>query len=186
MDKLFTESSALCVFGFPGSGTAITLMKLLHEYSKAGIVPFMGIYDQYHVGKVEQLKKIASMFDIRAIEFDVNVNSNDLPTALREMRTTGKKIITYLRGFSSVAKFHAYDVLFADDAIKKIFVLDCSRKDTINTAFLEEFYPGIHGVILSKRDMVEDFSLEALCEKNIPVLYTSTEEGLLDLQKGGV
>jgi flagellar biosynthesis GTPase FlhF len=171
MKKLLIDASNLCFFGFPGSGVASTIARISKNYLELKIKPIMVISDDYHIGKREQLKIIASIMDIETKEvlfkdFEI-VNKNN------------EKHLVYLRGFSSNNEFHEYDTLFSNKELTKIFILDCSRKNEINKAFLEEFYSKIDAVVLTKRDMVKNFSLDKYIEeRKIPVLHISKNEAL--------
>jgi flagellar biosynthesis GTPase FlhF len=172
MDKLLIDSSNIFFFGFPGSGVASILARISRNYLELKIKPIMVISDSYHIGKREQLKIIASIMGIETKEV---LSFKDFEI----LNKNNEKHLVYLRGFSSNKEFHEYDTLFSNKELKKIFVLDCSRKNEINETFLEEFYSKIDAVVLTKRDMVKDFSLDKYIEeRKIPIVYISKDEKL--------
>jgi flagellar biosynthesis GTPase FlhF len=145
---LFSEQSNILFFGYPGSGTALSLVKIAAKLVVQREKDIKIICcDNYHVMKRQQLEQYARLM---AVEYAFK-NTEEIKKLEYE------NCLIYLQGFSEAKKFEDYKTFFYNKNLKTVFTLDCSRSREINAELVAVMQQmKVDAVIPSKLDMLRD------------------------------
>jgi flagellar biosynthesis GTPase FlhF len=166
---LFTEQENVLFFGYPGSGVAVNMAKiacrlLLDKNWKHIFVSS----DPFQIGNTYKLKMLASCFEMKYQE-----------SAIADLeQLTAKNCFIYLR-CPTVTTITKYQSILYNPAFKKVLVLDCTRKNEVNTTLIRLIgKEAINGIICTKIDIVQDKKAvyDYLCSLELPVAYLSCGE----------
>lgn len=168
----FSKPIFYCFLGYPGSGVAHAMASISVKYVSLGNThPLFLCCDDWTVGKSEQIRKFADIIG--------NAYSEKSFMELSTFET--KRSFVYLRGYTDTALYSVYEPLFAQENIRTILVIDCSRDHSLNMQLIRGFKPGyINAVILTRIDMQPDlnFILDDLGKSYIPLLFATAGEEL--------
>lgn len=168
IDLKATPSKNLFFVGLPGSGTALSLICFALEYSKVNSQPLtIENYDNFHIGKDNQLKILAS---IAKLSFQsVFDRPKDLPSP-------DSKKFGYLPGLRDADDLVVRHKQFNSPESELVLVLDSTRSRFINDGLLETAEKLLMPyIIITKLDLFTepDYLFPLLNKRHFKVLLAS-------------
>jgi flagellar biosynthesis GTPase FlhF len=169
---LFSEEPNVLFFGYPGSGTAVTMAKIAAKFLQLHNQKWDFVScDLFHADIGHKIKMLASHLELDYQE----------KTLADLEQLTGKNHFIYLE-CPAIATIAEYQAVFHNPAFKKALVLDCTRKDDVNTALIRLIGKDIiDGIIPTKIDLVQDKKAvyEYLCLLELPIAFLSYGEKII-------
>jgi flagellar biosynthesis GTPase FlhF len=173
ISTVFDDPGRFLFFGYPGSGTAITVAKIATKLSFNAKQKYILLScDPFQAGIGHKIKMLAYHLDM---EYQAIERIADLE------QLTGINNFIRLR-CPTITTITDYQAVFHNPVFKKALVLDCTRKDDVNTALVRLIGKDvIDGVILTKIDLVQDKMAvyEYLSSLELPVAYLAYGERIL-------
>jgi flagellar biosynthesis GTPase FlhF len=169
---LFTEQANVLFFGYPGSGITVSMAKIAARVFTVGKRKGTFISsDEFQAGIGHKIEMLAATLDM---EYQANTIAE-----LGKLTDTNNFIRLRCPSIATIAE---YQPIFRNQTFKKALVLDCTRKDDVNTELIRLIgKEAIDGIILTKIDLVHDKMAvyEYLNSLELPIAYLSYGERIL-------
>jgi hypothetical protein len=171
VDLKTVPAKNLFFVGLPGSGTAVSLICFALRYIEVISQPvFIENYDDFHVGKDNQLQTLASLSQLSFRS--VHSRSEELPSP-------ACKILGYLPGLRDADDLVVRHQKFNSTESELVLVLDSTRSKIINDDLLDTAVKLLMPyIILTKLDLCNDtdYLFPLLHKRHFKVLLASYGE----------